>query len=235
MKTIHQGILLKKIDYSETSLILQFYTQEKGIQSYLFQGGKKKKGNSLQPLSIVEIEVYMRTDSDLGKISAVSLLEVHDSITFNPLKSGIAFFLAETLTQTLKSTEAENSLYLFLKQEISWLNNHNSLANYPVWFLLKLSSYLGFSPHVKDRNCTYFDLEEGTLSARVPTGHVYLKDETIPFVEKMLITSKEEGLSLTLSKASRKQLTENLLSYFKHHVEGFKTPKSLEVLQTIFS
>lgn len=235
MKIIHQGILLKKIDYSETSLILQFYTLEKGMQSYLFQGGKKKKGNSLQPLSLVEIEGYIRADSDLGKISAVSLLEVHDSITFNPLKSGIAFFMAEIVAQTLKSNEAEIALYHFLKNEIIWLNCHNALGNYPIWFLLAFSSYLGFSPHLKDNASAYFDLEEGTLSAHVPAGHLYLKDETIPFIEKLLITSKEEGLAVTLSKSNRKQLTENLLNYYKHHVEGFKTPKSLEVLQTIFS
>lgn len=235
MKTIHQGILLKKIDYSETSLILQFYTLEKGMQSYLFQGGKKKKGNSLQPLSLVEIEGYTRTDSDLGKVSAVSLQQVNDSITFNPLKSGIAFFVAEILSQTLKSSEAEVSLYNFLKNEITWLNSNNNLGNYPVWFLLTFSSYLGFSPHLKDRACTCFDLEEGTLSAHVPAGHLYLKDETIPLIEKLLIVSKEDGLALTLSKSTRKQLTENLLNYYKHHVEGFKTPKSLEVLQTIFN
>lgn len=205
------------------------------MQSYLFQGGKKKKGNSLQPLSIVEIEGYMRTDSDLGKISAVSLLQVHDSITFNPLKSGIAFFIAEILAQTLKSTEAESNLYHFLKKEIIWLNTHNSLGNYPIWFLLSFSSFLGFSPHVKNSECTYFDIEEGTLSAHAPGGHLYLKDETIPFIGKILTSSKEEALLLTLSKESRKQLTENLLNYYKHHVEGFKTPKSLEVLQTIFS
>lgn len=235
MKTIHRGILLKKIDYSETSLILQFYTLEKGMQSYLFQGGKKKRGNSLQPLSLVEIEGYMRADSELGKISAVSLQEVHDSITFNPLKSGIAFFMAEILAQTLKSNEAEIALYQFLKNEIIWLNAHNKLGNYPVWFLIAFSSYLGFSPHLKDKTCVYFDIEEGTLSARVPEGHLYLKDETIPIIEKLLNTSKEEGLALNLSKKIRTQLLENLLNYYKHHVEGFKKPKSLEVLQTIFS
>lgn len=235
MKIIHQGILLKKINYSETSLILQFYTLEKGMQSYLFQGGKKKKGNSLQPLSIVEIEGYMRSDSDLGKISAINLMEVNDRITFNPLKSGIAFFIAEIVAQTLKSSETETTVYDFLKKEIIWLNDHNTLSNYPIWFLLAFSSYLGFSPHLKDHSSVYFDLEEGILSAHVPTGHLYLKDETIPFIAELLNGSKEQGLSLTLNKAIRKQLTDNLLNYYRHHIEGFKTPKSLAVLQTIFS
>jgi len=84
-----RGIVLRKIDYSETSIILQVLTPTEGVKSFIFQGAKrkKKKGNIISSLALISIEFYQRGDSDMAKISAVEPLVIYNTITFDPYKT----------------------------------------------------------------------------------------------------------------------------------------------------
>lgn len=234
MKLVHHGVLLKKINYSETSLILQFYTKEKGIQSYIFQGGKKKKGNGLQVLNIVEIEAFLRPESELGKITRVHSNYVFKDIPFNPIKCGLAFFLAELLIKSLKATGCEPKTYDFIEQEIKWLDDATHLTNYPFWFVLRFSSFLGFSPRIIDEQPLFFDLQEGELIRSLPTNQLYIKNDAVKWIKWMLISNKNETLEKQIPKTIRTLLLETLLDYYAFHLEEFKQLKSLNVLKTIF-
>lgn len=235
MKSVQTGILLKKLNYSETSLILHFYTLDDGFKPFLFQGGKKKKGNILHPLSIVEIESYQRPESELGKISSISPQPVLQSIPLHPIKGGLAFFLTELIAQCLKSSDSDQRMFGFLIDEIVWLDKESEITNYPIWFLIKFADLLGFAPHILEENPLYFDLEEGELTRFLPKGHVYAKDETIPILEELLSKQKDEFMTYKIQKKTRKQLIDNLIDYYKQHISNFKTPKSLEVMQTVFN
>lgn len=234
MKSIDHGILLKKINYSETSLILHFFTLEKGFQAYLFQGGKKKKGNVLQALSIIEINAYQRPDSDLGKISTIAPDFVPQSIPFDPLKSGLAFFMTEVLEQALRSSDEDQKMYEFLQQEIHWLDDSEAITNYPIWFMLKLADQLGFGIQQVGVDGKIFDLQAGIISNQTPEGHAYENDAAVNELRTLIQLKKEEVLALHIHKVHRKQIVEHLISYFRWHIEGFKPPKSLQVMQTIF-
>jgi len=235
MKSVQTGILLRKLNYSETSLILHFYTLEEGFKPFLFQGGKKKKGNILHPLSIVEIESYQRPDSELGKISSISPQPVLQSIPMHPVKGGLAFFLTELIAQCLKSSDSDQRMFRFLIEEIKWLDATKEITNYPIWFLLKFADLLGFSPHVLGEKPIYFDLEEGELTLYKPKGHVFIEDDTIPILVELLNQQKPEFMLYKIHKTIRKRLINNLIDYFKQHISNFKTPKSLEVMQTVFN
>ena len=59
-----EGIVLSKVDYSETSIILKLLTEKEGVKSFIFQGAKRKnkKGNIISPLAILSVEYYQRND-----------------------------------------------------------------------------------------------------------------------------------------------------------------------------
>src|SRR5690554_3854255 len=194
MKGIQSGILLKKINYSETSLILHFFTLEDGFQSYIFQGGKKKKGNILHALSIVEITAYRRNDSDLGKITEVNSLFVPQSIPYHPLKSGLAFFITDILSPVLQKSDKDKELFSFLEHEIKWIDESDELTNYPIWFLLKLADKIGIGINVMDANGLLFDLQDGIISNQTPSSHLFINDETVSLLIKLLKSEKTELL-----------------------------------------
>ena len=64
-----RGIVLRTVDYSDTSLIAKIYTEQFGIQSYLIKGAKRKrasiKANLFQPLALLELEVYKKEKQQL--------------------------------------------------------------------------------------------------------------------------------------------------------------------------
>jgi DNA repair protein RecO (recombination protein O) len=234
MKTIVNGIILKRIPFSETSLIVGVFTRQKGLKTYLFPGGKKKKSHTLQPLTIVELETFERPDSELGKISAIETDYVFQSLPFHPVKSGLAFFLAELLASCLKTEEEDVHCFDFLSDEIQFLDNSNELGLYPSWFLLEFTQHLGCTPHILDRESNYLDLVDGTLTSAKPYNHAYINSTSVHWIAELLTLSKEEGLSLQIPKAERKILLNDLLTYYKYHVDGFKIPKSLEILETVW-
>lgn len=233
MKGIQHGILLKRFNYSETSLILHFFTLEDGFTAYIFQGGKKKKGNLLQALSIVEISSYTRKDSDLGKITEVNLSYIPQSLPYNPIKSGIAFFIAEVLSSVFYKSDKDTGIYDFLVHEIKWIDNSDALTNYPIWFLLKLAEKIGIGIQVEHPQGQIFDLQEGRISNETPRNHYFIKNEMVPVFIELLSSEKTELLSFQITKSQRRQIIEYLIDYYRLHVNNFKKPKTIEVLQAI--
>jgi len=235
MKTIVNGIILKRIPYSETSLIIGVFTQQKGLKTYLFPGGKKKKSHALQPLTLVELETYERPDSELGKISAIENDYVFQTLPFHPIKSGLAFFLSELLVSCLKSEEQDIPCFDFLSNEIQFLDYTSELGVYPSWFLVEFTQHLGCTPNILDDQPNYLDLIDGTMTSAKPFNHAYIQSTSVYWIHQLISLSKEEGLSLQIPKTERKVLLNDLLMYYKYHVDGFKTPKSLEILETIWT
>ena len=84
---ITEGIVLQKTDYSETSLILKILTEDKGLQSFIFQGAKRKnkKGQLVSPLSVLSITYFQRKESDLSKISSIELAAIYKNIPFKKI------------------------------------------------------------------------------------------------------------------------------------------------------
>lgn len=233
MKLVLNGILLSKIDYSESSLILRFFTREEGLVSFLFQGGKKKKGNALFPLSRAEINCYKRSDSSLSKISSIDISTVKQELFFDPIRSSILFFVSELCSTTIQNEEEDLALYQFLEQEIDFIHNSKEFTNYPIYFLLEYTKYLGFYPQ-SCSNALFFDLEEGEFTVGKPVGHKYISDDSIAILNSLVNQPPTEILARTISKSSRKKMLNNLLTYYRFHQAGFKELKSIEVLEALF-
>ena len=70
-----RGIVFKSIKYSETSLIVDIYTEEKGLRKYLISGVRSKKAKTsaglFQVMSLVDLVAYHRDDKDLTRIKAI--------------------------------------------------------------------------------------------------------------------------------------------------------------------
>ena len=235
MQTIQRGILLKRFNYSETSLILHFFTLEDGFQAYIFRGGKKKKGNILQPLSLVEITSYHRKDDELKKITEVNSLFVPQELFFNPIKSGLAFFMAEVLSQVLHEIDVDSKMFSFLEHEIKWIDGSNELTNYPIWFLLKLADNIGVGIQVVNQNGAIFNFQDGIISNQTPTASFFEDDEVVPIIAGLLRCEKTEFLAQQIHKNHRNQIINHLVQYFQFHINGFKPLKSMEVMKTVFN
>ena len=146
-----RGIVFKVTDYSESSVVVQIFTEKFGLQSYLINGVKKPKSkiklNSLQPLHLLDMIVYHKTSGNIQRVSELRHQPVFQSIPYDIVKSSITMFLNEVLYKSLRQHEPDEVLFEFLFHAIEILDSLNAgLANFHLYFLLRLTRFLGFYP-----------------------------------------------------------------------------------------
>lgn len=232
MKQTLEGIVLQKINYSESSLIVKLLTENEGVVSAIFQGGKsqKKGGNILSPLAIIQAEFYRRKDSELAKITQVDSSVVYKEIPFDPYKSSVVFFMNEVIHQAVHEKEDTRELYIFLKQILQILDLSDNTRNFPIKFLFELTRYLGFFPEMTE-NPNYFDLQEGAFTKYQP-NHPFFLDEQKTLALITLSKTKFDGISeVKIDLTTRRALINDLLSYYRIIFDHFEEVQSLAVLE----
>jgi DNA repair protein RecO (recombination protein O) len=236
-----RGIVLKTTDYSESSVVVQIFTEKFGLQSYLVNGIKKPKSkiklNMLQSLHLLEMVVYHKPNGSLQRLSEVRNQPLLQNIPYDVIKSSLALFINEVLYKSLKLHFEDEPLFDFIFKAVELLDkSHSGLANFHIYFLLRLTKYLGFYPdRTLEAGAKFFDLREGRFADHQPL-HLWIIDEALINDFIGLINSSFETLSqLHISAQNRKEILSKILSYYTLHIEGFGEIKSHTVLQEVLS
>jgi DNA repair protein RecO (recombination protein O) len=234
MKKTDFGILLKRIPYSETSLVLSIFTLSEGKKSFIFQGAKKKKGIVLLPLSPIEITYFQRDDSQLGKISETALIQTFETIPFHPIKSTIIFFKVEVLQTILHEGVKDEQLFRFIKNELHWLDQTDDLTNYPIYWLLELTKYLGFFPLKPIHKTPFFDLQNGLFLGNAPSHTNYKNGIEVEWLSEFVSLTKEALLAVEIPKKYRKNCLSILIEFYKFHIPNFNLKDSIAIIESIW-
>jgi len=224
MKTSDKGFLLHRISYSESSLILVFYTQKQGLAKFIFKGGKKKK-IAMHPLGLYEIAAFKRPESDLGIISTLQWENPSLNILDHPLKILICFFLSDVLRQTLKEEQADPALFNFLENSLQKLNASPDAKAFPLEFLIEFIQLLGFEPQTLE-DPKFFDLSNAAFlkeSSGLPNE---ISGPIVTFLNDMFLM---EASDLELYK----EALPIILKYMKLHLPSFDNEKSLGIIKDI--
>jgi len=224
------GILLHRVTFSESSWITTFYTQKMGIQQFIFRGAKRKKYN-LFPLNVCELTYYVRSDSELGKLTHIDTELSHTMLFSDPRKHIIAFFIADVIRKSLRTTEVEPHLFQFFKQTITEINQADILHSLPLNFLADFTTYIGIRPNQCDNNPVFFDLEQGEFFSKNMSERKYVESGQVAR-ELFLLFFSETNHFIEYS-VIRKQVLNVLLRYYATHIPNFNINKSLEIIREI--
>jgi DNA repair protein RecO (recombination protein O) len=213
-----QGIVIKYIKYRDTSIIVNVFTEEFGLQTYIVNGVRSKKGKIAlyQPLTLLDMVVYHKEQSTIHRISEVKCSEPFNSIPTNIKKSCIALFLTEIIHKTIKEQQDIKELFTFLHQSILILEYLEfGYENFHIQFLLKLTQYLGFGAE---------DIQESELSLMLN--------------KEQLITCRELYLSpfdssIKIKYHDRQLLLNCMIDYYQNHLDNFGIIKSVDVLAEV--
>lgn len=234
-----RGIVFKTTDYSESSVVVQVFTEKFGLQSYMANGARKPKAkigrNMLQPLHLLDMVVYHKEAGSVQRIKELKNSPVLQSIPYDVIKSSLAMFLNEVLYKSVKQQTAEEHLFDFVFSAIEWLDHQQEgIANFHLLFLIKLTRYLGFYPHSYLAGETdYFDLKDGVFSKYKPNSVLYLSPPHTQNFTRLLQSSFENIGNVKLSNDERRYLISKLLDYYALHIEGFGHIRSHEVLEEV--
>lgn len=239
MQVTTKGIVLTSIKYGDTSLIVKIYTQSDGLKTYLLRGilaskkGKLKKA-LFQPLTQLELVANHRNKGSLESIKEAKVTHHYQTVHTNFIKNAMAMFLAEMLGNSIHEQDADQDLFGFLEASLQWLDFHTEIANFHIYFLLALTKYLGFYPEVNQMNAPYFDLQEGEFIYNLSRNPI-IKGENLLFFKAFLGINFDAINSIKMKKINRQELLKSLVLYYELHLQGFRKPKSLAVLNEVFN
>lgn len=234
-----KAIVLSSLKYGDTSLIIKCYTQEEGVKSYLIRGVLKPKKKGLkaayfQPLTQLKIVAKHNTKNTLNSIKEVQVIHPYKTIHTDVVKQSVVMFLSEVLSNSIQEEEQNSALYEFLETAFIWLDVHDKVANFHLLFLLNLTGFLGFYPDTSEINKKGFDLLEGNFSDSIHEKNVISNNDFHQF-KKLLGIIFDTLENVAYSKDERQLVLKVIIQYFKLHLDSFRDPKSLQVLETVFS
>lgn len=234
-----RGIVLKTTKYSESSVVVQIFTEKFGLQSYIVNGARKPKArigtNLLQPLHLLDMVVYHRENASLQRISDARQMPPLQSIPYDIIKRTIALFLNEVLYKSLRQQSPDVPLFDYLFHAISWWDATEKPAlNFHLFFLVKLTRYLGFSPTLPKSNEPFFDLKDGVFCHTLPAHRWVLQDPQTLFFARLLTCSFEELALLRIPSSDRRILLGKILDFYRLHIDHLGEIHSHDVLEEVF-
>lgn len=148
-----EAVVLRTIEYGETSQIVTLFTQEKGKITVMAKGARRPNssfGASLQPMAYTQVIFYYKPTRSMQTLSESALVEPMHTIHRSLEKITIGLRVVELLRALLEDEDPQPAAFALT---IHTLRRLNTAGDRPgnVWpyFQLQLASQLGFAPSVK--------------------------------------------------------------------------------------
>ena len=236
-----RGIVLRAKKYSESSLIVDVYTEALGRRSYIISGVRKKNArvsaSLLQVMSIIDLVVYHREDKTLTRMKEVRSEIIYQELPFNTLKQAVGLFMIEIAGKTIRETEENPRLFQFLYDSFLYLDRtHKPVANLHLHFMLHLTTHLGFLPGGEATPETpVFDLAEGNFVADSASHKYDVAPGLSEHMSQLLLLSRTEAHQVDMTRSERRQLLRRLLDFYRLHIDQFPDINTHTILESVLS
>jgi len=207
--------------FGDTSVIVNVFTEAFGLQSYLVNGVRsrsaKGKAALYQPLTLLDMVVYHKENGNIMRIKEARCWYAYQHIGKDMRKTSIALFLDEVMNKAVREQSHTQELATFLMESLIALDQTDVPENFHLYFLIQLARHLGFGAHTPQ------EILEGR----------WIDDLGEKSLQQLLGASNHAQVKL--SHAQRRMLLDELLLFFRCHLEGFGEMKSVAVLREVMS
>jgi len=160
------ALVLRSMDYRETSKIVTLFTRDKGKMSVLAKGARQARsrfGATLEPMSFIQAVYYYKPTRTLQTLSESSHLYLFSHIGRDLEKITIGLRMVELVQALLQEEEQQQAVFNLLAQALQRLDAADArAANLLLYFQLRLADALGFGPSF-DRDAVQALPEEGGI------------------------------------------------------------------------
>jgi len=244
-KSVHhtKGIVLRTVQYGETSMIVTMLTELFGLQSYIVNGvrnhSKPGRGQAhlFQPAAMLDMQVYHSELKHLQRIKEFKWAHTYNSIYRNVIKNCVVLFMIELLQKIIRQQDAHTELFPFVEDSLLYLDNAGEkvTANFPLFFITQLTFFFGFriSDGYSAEN-RFLDLLEGAFVPE-PPAHPHCIGEPHTSVISQLLKVMQPGEleDLALNQETRKTILGSFTNFYALHIPEFGTIRTMDVLQEI--
>ncbi len=231
------AVVLRTVKHTEKSTVLRAYTERFGLRSYMVRTGAKSGDRSaaLQPLSRIELVVPEASEHELCTVREVRIERPYIRLREEPVRGVLLLFAQEVFNRTLREESADDRLYAFVQEVLEDIDGGSDITHQPLRLLVGLMRQLGFFPAAPSDAEDRFDLREGCFFHGYPPHEFCMETVTTTLFAELV--RLEEAASARVGPTSapsvRRRLLDDLLLYYRLHVDGFGELRSLEVLRSV--
>lgn len=237
-----KAIVLRTVDYSESSIIATLFTREKGKTAVIAKGARKPKSKFAAffvPGQLLEVVYYYKQSRSVQTLSDVSFAEKLNSFRVDIQKMAFAVTTLELAGQLLHDNEVNEPLFDFMETFLKWADKQEEMPKliFP-YVQLRLAEYIGVGLQMynegRDNGGGYINISSGTVSKETADQHAEpLTAAQFAFVKKSLHSTNASVLQIVMGIDEIKNLIEILDKYFTYHIEGVKPRKSDKIFEQL--
>lgn len=237
-----EAIVLSKLKYSETSIIVTFYTDSYGKLSAIIKGGRNPKSKMamiVDPLNHLQIILYKKDTRDVQILSSADIISHYARIKEDLNTAKYSFAIIELIKNLTSEHETNHRLFKGLVRILNHLERktENPAILYGRFFLFFLSE-LGYEIAVDKcgicsklldvKNKIGFNFESGFSCSDCTKFYLsaeIFSAELFEYIICLKNNMKAENLSVeTMDKTNL-----FLERYLKHHIADFKGIQSFHI------
>jgi DNA repair protein RecO (recombination protein O) len=245
MKATTQAIVLRRIRWSESSLILTLYSLDLGRISVMAKGALRAKSpfsGKLELFSRIEVTLSRKPGRELDTLTDVSVLDHGGPLRVDPAAFGHSCLMAEWMLGVITGSEASHPTFHLLKTVLEQF-----ASGPPFWPVLcsgveRLLRFSGLGMEVE--RCTRcggdasVSLRWNPLAGGIVCSSCMMDETEVPggfleFVRRSRSGSLEKAKSLNLWKGGFRQSMEIMRGFAEAHLNARLKLKSLSVLEDL--
>ena len=236
------GLVLRKVNFRETSVILDLLTAELGKISLIAKGARKDKSKfsgSFDLLNLVEFELYKKPQSDWYLVKSAVVLQTHlYEISFQ--QNILMQAAAEIIRQLHIPHEDRSEIFQLLRYYLNYIPHTDKNGIAVFWrFMLRLLKILGIELDLE--NCVICNQKKSSFSAFSIKFHGLICKQcfrpslALPFSQPQEVSYLFKNINsignildeLNISALTRQQINQIFLDHLEEHFHKTFSLKTL--------
>jgi len=236
------AIVLRAIDYGESSRIVTLFTRELGKIGVMAKGARASKsrfGSTLEPLSHIHVVVFVKPGRELQIISEATHIHTHDALrqSLERIESGIR--IIELTSSLIDTGGQQEEVFGLLAGSLLALDTAPSrTGNIWPFYQLRMAAALGFGPTfdadfikgmVEPKGI--LDLKSGEITLQSEEGYVAYPGsrEALRAFAVLSRAHLSNVVRMELSPSVALEVNAMVTAYLKYHVEDAYPNRSAKV------
>lgn len=238
-----KAVVLKTIDFKETSLIATLFTQAHGKIAVIAKGARRPKNKFaafLAPGQMLEVVYYYKQTRSVQTLSEVAYLKQLPELRYDIEKMAISTTTMELVAQVVHENEVNEPVFEFLIRFLTWLNERKDVSRkiFP-YVQIRLGQLLGIGLQTQLEESAeirpgYINIQTGELSFEASGSEtVKLNSSQFAFVNKSLQSARSSIFTIEMNNRELTELIEYLDKYLRYHIEGVRPRKSDKIFDQL--
>lgn len=248
------AIVLKSVDFKESSKIITLFTRSQGCLGVLVRGIKRRKSKYAGIMSygaVLQVQLYFKASRSVQTLKEAEMrfssMRIQDD--FTRLAPAMSFL--ELVGQLAQEGEANEPLYDFTEQVLRWLNDSrpDEEADWQAgrlfpYLQLRLADLMGVGLQLPAAGRTALsagdlaclNINSGSISQQPEGGdglHFRLREAQRQYLALAFGGRSANLLTYPIPRQELKQLISHLDQYLQYHVDGVRARKSDAIFEQI--